>query len=76
MILNSSLPYLVNSYKKPNASAAIPDELWRKIFTLAKTHTASKIRSLLGISTKQYNSKYEQMLAHTNTDKEQCRPPI
>jgi len=58
--------------KKPNASTAIPDTLWQKIFALAKTHTASKIRSLLGISTKQYNTKYEQMFAHAKADKEQC----
>lgn len=56
---------------KPNASTAIPDPLWCKIFTLAKTHTASKIRALLGISTKQYNSKYEQFFTHPTADKKQ-----
>ena len=57
---------------KPNASTAIPDPLWRKIFALETTLTASKIRVLLGISTKQYNSKYEQIFTTANADKKQC----
>jgi len=56
---------------KPTPSAAMPDSLWCKIFTLAKTHQASKIRVLLGISTKQYNSKYEQIFTHAAADKKQ-----
>ena len=56
---------------KPNASTAIPDLLWRKIFALETTLTASKIRALLGISTKQYNSKYEQIFTPANADKKQ-----
>ena len=53
---------------KPNPSTPIPDDLWHKIFELAKIHTGAKIRSLLGISTKQYNSKYEQFFSHVSTE--------
>ncbi|NRA88697.1 MAG: hypothetical protein HRU28_15210 [Rhizobiales bacterium] len=48
---------------KPSPTASIPDSLWHKIFALAKIHTETKIRSLLSISTKQYNSKYAQLFS-------------
>lgn len=40
---------------------AIPDELWRKILSLGNYHGATKIRSLFGISSKQYESKQQQI---------------
>lgn len=56
---------------KPNARASIPDALWRKIFALAKTHTAGKIRNLLGISPTQYNRKYANIFSNVTADKKQ-----
>jgi len=43
---------------KPNVSTIIPDTLWRKIFALETTLTASKIRTLLKISTKKQEYKH------------------
>ena len=60
---------------KPHVSTAMPDALWRKIFTLAQTYTASKLRALLGINTKQYNSKYEQIFTSAGTDKKHSSTP-
>jgi hypothetical protein len=39
---------------------SIPEALWKKIFSLAKTHPPSKIRSLFGISSQQYPHKFNQ----------------
>lgn len=59
---------------KPTPSTAIPDELWRKIFALEKTCPSGKIRGLLGISTKQYHSKYQQFFAHISTKENPTSP--
>jgi len=48
---------------KLNANSAIPDELWKKILQLGERHSPSKIRRLLGVSTTQYNSKFEQFVS-------------
>jgi hypothetical protein len=39
---------------------SIPEALWKKIFSLAKTHNPSKIRGLFGISNQQYQNKFNQ----------------
>jgi hypothetical protein len=39
---------------------SLPEGLWKKIFSLAKTHPPTKIRSLFGISTQQYQNKFNQ----------------
>ncbi|GEM_PF-4857876 len=39
---------------------SIPEALWKKIFSLAKTHPPSKIRALFGISSQQYQNKFNQ----------------
>lgn len=39
---------------------SIPEALWKKIFSLAKTHSPTKIRSLFGISSQQYQHKFNQ----------------
>lgn len=39
---------------------SIPETLWKKIFSLAKTHNPVKIRSLFGISCQQYQNKFNQ----------------
>lgn len=38
-----------------------PDALWHNIFSLATTHSATKIRSLFGISKQQYQKKFDQL---------------
>ena len=59
---------------KPTPNAAIPDELWRKIFALEKVYPGANIRGLLGISTKQYNSKYQQFFSHISTEEKPASP--
>jgi hypothetical protein len=39
---------------------SIPEALWKKIFSLAKTHSPVKIRGLFGISSQQYQNKFNQ----------------
>ena len=39
---------------------SIPEALWKKIFSLAKTHPPAKIRGLFGISSQQYQNKFNQ----------------
>ena len=56
---------------KPNVSTIIPDALWRKIFALETTLAASKIRTLLKISTKQYTRKHKQLSTHATAGKKQ-----
>lgn len=56
---------------KPNASTTIPDGLWRKIFALETTLPASKIRTLLKISAKQYIRKHAKLSTHATADKKQ-----
>jgi len=45
---------------------SFPDDLWHKIFALATTHSAIKIRALFGISAQQYNRKFEQFYPPTD----------
>lgn len=52
--------------KDPHKKISIPDDLWHKIFKLAKLHSPTKIRGLFGISTTQYNKKYEQLYPTQN----------
>jgi len=59
---------------KPTPSSAIPDELWRKIFALEETCPGAKVRGLLSISTKQYNSKYQQFFSHISTKENPTSP--
>jgi hypothetical protein len=39
---------------------SIPEALWKKIFSLAQTHPPAKIRGLFGISSQQYQNKFNQ----------------
>jgi hypothetical protein len=52
---------------------SIPEALWRKIFSLAKTHPPSKIRGLFGISHQQYQNKFNQYFPPL--DKATSSPP-
>ena len=47
--------------KDPHKPTSIPDELWHKIFMLAKQYPPSKIRVLFGISNQQYQRKFKQL---------------
>lgn len=50
---------------KKNVNASIPDSLWEKIFQLADTYSASKIKALMGINSSQYSRKSEQFRPKT-----------
>lgn len=44
---------------------SIPDEIWRKVFSLESQHSAKKLRSLFGISNSQYTSRQEKFSARS-----------
>jgi len=52
---------------------SIPEALWHKIFSLAKTHPPAKIRGLFGISRHQYDNKFNQYFPPP--DKATSSPP-
>jgi len=49
-----------NKNQYPNKS--IPDTIWRNIFELAKVHSLSRIKSIFGVSSNQYNLKHQQLV--------------
>lgn len=51
---------------KPNSSVPIPEELWKKIFRLSEQHSPATLRRLLGITSRQYNQKHNQLCADLN----------
>ena len=44
---------------------SIPDDIWRKIFSLESQHSATKLRSLFGVSNSQYKTRREKLSATT-----------
>jgi hypothetical protein len=46
---------------------SIPEALWKKIFSLAQTHPPTKIRGLFGISSQQYQNKFNQYFPPPDT---------
>ncbi len=50
---------------KAHPKQAIPDELWKKIFHLADIHSASAVRKIFGLNSKQYKIKHEQLCQPT-----------
>jgi hypothetical protein len=54
------------NHRAVHKETTIPEVLWKKIFSLAKAHPTSKIRSLLGISSQQYQKKFEQFYPSLN----------
>ena len=49
-----------NKNQYPNKS--IPDTIWRNIFELSKVHSLSRIKSIFGVSSNQYNLKHQQLV--------------
>ena len=54
--------------KDPLQQKTIPDELWHKIFALAKQYPPSKIRVLFGVSNQQYQKKFKQFYPQETLD--------
>ena len=44
-----------------NGQPGIPDEIWASVFTLSEEMNASALRKLLGLNTKQYKKKWQQL---------------
>lgn len=51
---------------KLNRTDAIPDDLWRAIFSLQKTCNSNKLRSLFGVTAKQYEAKLSALYPNTS----------
>ncbi len=67
---NYGLDQLVEEFEcwrsnKTQRNQPIPEKLWEKIFALADTHSAAKLRALLNITAKQYRDKHEQLRGTT-----------
>jgi hypothetical protein len=54
--------------KDPLKQKTIPDELWHKIFKLAKHYPPAKIRVLFAVSNSQYQKKFKQLYPNEVAD--------
>lgn len=60
--------------KHQHKETTIPDALWRKIILLGQKHGGTKIRSLFGISGKQYDKRAKQFCSPSgNTPKQDTK---
>ena len=57
--------------KHQHKETTIPDALWRKIIVLGQKHGGTKIRSLFGISGKQYDKRAKQFCPPSGSTPEQ-----
>lgn len=55
---------------------SIPEALWKKIFSLTKAHPPTKIRALFGISSQQYQNKFNQHFPPPPPDTSVSRQPV
>ena len=46
--------------REVHKETSIPEALWKKIFSLSQAHPPAKIRGLFGISSQQYQHKFNQ----------------
>lgn len=49
------------THKNDYPNKAIPDNLWLKIFKLAREHSPSRVKTIFGLNSKQYQVKYDQL---------------
>jgi hypothetical protein len=53
--------------EKLNRNDVIPDDIWHDIFSLQKTCNPNKLRSLFGVTAKQYETKFSALYPNTAT---------